>query len=615
MGQTTIKSTALDFTAIKNNLKVFLSQQDEFTDYNFEASGLSSVLDVLAYNTHYNGLIANFALNESYLGTAQLRSSLVSLAEGIGYIPDSMNASQGIINLSLNLESLTNRPTVVTLASGVKFDAVVDGTSYVFQTQEEIKARDNGSGSYSFTTADNIADIKVFEGTSTTKTFNITAQTENAAYIIPDEKIDIDTAIVRSFETSSSTAFVTFTDLRKATSLTSSSTVYILKETPKGQYELTFGNKTVLGRSPVAGNKVTVEYLSVSGADANGAKVFTPQSQVTVNDQNFALQVSTVSNSFGGSEKETIESIRTTAPFQYATQNRAVTAEDYATLVQRNFGSLLSDISSFGGEDALEPEFGVIFLSLLFSNAIENDTISGEAIKQATKDSIVNLFKDLSVASFDIKFTDPIISFIETNVFFQFNPNLTTLTENTIKNNVQNTVAQYFADNTGKFKQSFRRSNLLTLIDALSPAILSSRMEVKVQRRFTPTLTAIQNHTLRYPQNIADTDDVNFRVTSTPFSFSGKTCIVRNRLNSNILEVFDTVNTEVIVDNIGSYTTDTVSIVGLQVDAIPSGDTFIKVSVVPENQSFVTPLRQDVLNHDVSNSLVEVVEVSTDVLN
>ena len=210
-----------------------------------------------------------------------------------------------------------------------------------------------------------------------------------------------------------------------------------------------------------------------------------------------------------------------------------VTAEDYATLVQRNFGSLLNDISSFGGEDALEPEFGVIFLSLLFSNAIENDTISGETIKQATKDSITNLFKDLSVASFDIKYTDPVISFIETNVFFQFNPNLTTLTENTIKNNVQNTVAQYFTDNTGKFKQSFRRSNLLTLIDAVSPAILSSRMEVKMQRRFTPTLTAIQNHTLRYPQSIARADDENFRVTSTPFTFNGKTCIVRNRLSSN----------------------------------------------------------------------------------
>ena len=180
---------------------------------------------------------------------------------------------------------------------------------------------------------------------------------------------------------------------------------------------------------------------------------------------------------------------------------------------------------------------------------------------------------------------------------------------------MQNTIAQYFADNTGKFKESFRRSNLLTLIDAVSPAILSSRLDVKMQRRFTPTLTAIQNHTLRYPQNIARADDENFRVTSTPFTFNGKTCIIRNRLSSNILEVFDTVNTEVEVDNVGSYAEDIVSIVGLQIDAIPSGDSFIKVSIVPDNQSFVTPLRQDVLNHDIGKSLVEVVEVDTNVLN
>ena len=180
---------------------------------------------------------------------------------------------------------------------------------------------------------------------------------------------------------------------------------------------------------------------------------------------------------------------------------------------------------------------------------------------------------------------------------------------------MQNAVTQYFTDNTGKFKQSFRRSNLLTLIDAVSPAILSSRLDVKIQGRFTPTLTAIQNHTIRYPQNIAQADDVNFRVTSTPFTFNGKNCIVRNRLNSTTLEVFDTVNTEVVTDNVGSYANDTVSIVGLQIDAIPSGDTFIKVSVVPDNQSFVTPLRQDVINHDVSKSLVDVVEVDTNVLN
>ena len=148
---TTIKSTSLDFEAIKNNLKTFLAAKDEFADYNFEASGLSNILDVLAYNTHYNGLIANFALNESFLGTAQLRSSIVSLAEGVGYIPDSKTSSVGIVRLSTSLAGVANRPSKIQLASGIKFNATVDDITYVFQTQESISADDDGQGFYEFT--------------------------------------------------------------------------------------------------------------------------------------------------------------------------------------------------------------------------------------------------------------------------------------------------------------------------------------------------------------------------------------------------------------------------------------------------------------------------------
>ena len=612
---TTIQSTALDFTAIKNNLKTSLTQSTEFSDYNFEASGLSNILDVLATNTHFNGLIANFALNESYLGTAQLRSSLVSLAEGIGYVPDSVNASQGIVNLTTSLAGVSDRPNKITISSGFTFNTTVDGVSYTFQTQEDISATDDGNGSYAFQTADGSANIKIFEGTQTTKTFIITGETENFAYIIPDENIDIDTAIVTSFETVASSSGTTYTDLRKATNITESSKIYILKETPKGDFEITFGNGTVLGVSPVAGNKVTVEYLSCKGQEANGAKTFTPENQITVGGVNYTITSTTVSNSFGGSPKETMASIRTTAPFQYATQNRMVTAEDYATLVQRNFGSLLNDISSFGGEDALEPEFGVIFLSLLFSDAVENDETSGETIKQTTKDGIVALAKDLSVASFDVKFTDPVQTFIETTVFFQFNPNLTTLSENAIKNQVQDVITNYFSTNTGKFKQSFRRSNLLTVVDEVSPSILSSRCSVGMQQRITPTLTAISDYTLRMPQAIASPDDVNRILTSTSFTFQNKNCIIRNRLNSNILEVFDTIASAIVVDNVGSYTNDTINLVGLQIDAIPSGEGFVKITATPDNQSFITPFRQDVIKHDLGRSLVSVVEVSTDVLN
>ena len=143
---TTINSTSLDFDAIKNNLKTFLANKDEFSDYNFEASGLSNILDVLAYNTHFNGLTANFALNESFLGTAQLRSSIVSLAEGIGYIPDSKTSAKSVVKLSVSLAGVSGRPSIIQLPSGTKFTSTVDDTTFTFQTQENLTAEENESG-------------------------------------------------------------------------------------------------------------------------------------------------------------------------------------------------------------------------------------------------------------------------------------------------------------------------------------------------------------------------------------------------------------------------------------------------------------------------------------
>ena len=292
-----------------------------------------------------------------------------------------------------------------------------------------------------------------------------------------------------------------------------------------------------------------------------------------------------------------------------------MTADDYATLTKRNFSSLIKDIKSFGGQDALEPEFGVVFLSLLFNDSIENDTVSGDATKQETKDAIVDLLKDLSVASFDIKFIDPIKTFIETTTFFQFNPNLTSESENLLKQNIDNEISSYFSTKTGKFGQSFRRSNLLALIDEVSPAVLSSRMNLKVQQRFTPTLTAVENHSLKFPMDIATADDVNRIVTSSAFNFNNQSCSIRNRLGSTTLELFSNLTQEVIVDNVGSFSGDTVSITGLQVDSIVTGDTFVKVSVVPSNQSFVTPLRENVIEFDAIQSSVTAVEVDSSVIN
>lgn len=604
---TTIKSTNLDFTSIKNNLKTFLAQQNEFADYNFEASGLSNILDVLAYNTHYNGLIANFALNESFLGTAQLRSSLVSLAEGIGYIPKSKTASRAVVTFSINLSSLAERPSTVSLAPGVRFESSIDDITYTFQTRETVTATDDGSGIYRFKTTTGSSNITIYQGTQRTKTFIADAITQDALYIIPDKDLDLDTAIVRVYETPSSVAFATYQNIKDATLINAQTALYVLKEAPNEYYELSFGDGVTFGVTPKAGYKIEVDYLSVAGPAANDGAVFSPITQVQVGSNSYNISAATVTNSLGGDLKETNQSIRTNAPFQYATQNRMVTSDDYSSLVLRNFSTLIKDIKSFGGEDALKPEFGAVYMSIVFEDDVPAST------QATTKNSIQDLVDQLSVVSFRLRFVDPVTTFIETNTYFQFNPKLTTLSLNSITDSVNTVVRDYFTTSTGKFGQAYRRSNLLTLIDQVSPAVLSSRMEVKMQQRVIPRLDAQNDFNLRFPTSLAAPDDEIFTVNSTAFNIDGRACKIRNKLNSNKLQVVTLDGSSVVVDNVGSYdaANGRLSLVGWQPNSIIGGVNYIKISVLPANQSAIAPVREDILQFDEDPSFASAVTVTS----
>jgi len=604
---TTIKSTNLDFTSIKNNLKTFLAQQDEFADYNFEASGLSNILDVLAYNTHYNGLIANFALNESFLGTAQLRSSLVSLSEGIGYIPKSRTASRAAITFSINLTSLAERPSTVSLAPGITFESSIDDITYTFQTRETVTATDDGSGIYQFKTIGGSSNISIFEGTQKTKTFIADAVSQDSLYIIPDKNMDMDTAIVRVYESPTSVAFTTYQNIKTATLINAQTALYILKESPNEFYELSFGDGITFGITPKAGYKIEMDYLSVSGPDANDGALFTPVSQVNVGGTGYTITAQTVTNSIGGDIKETNQSIRTNAPFQYATQNRMVTADDYSSLVLRNFSTLIKDIKSFGGENALNPEFGAVYMSIVF----EDDVLA--STQTTTKSSIQELVDQLAVVSFRLRFLDPVTTFIEANTFFQFNPKLTTLSLNGITDSVNTVVREYFSGNIGKFGQAFRRSNLLTLIDEVSPAVLSSRMDVKMQQRITPRLDAQNDFNLRFPTAIAAADDVNFIIDSSAFNIDNRSAKIRNKLNSNKLQIVTLDGSTVIVDNIGSFNpaNGTVSLVGFKPSSVIGGVNYIKLKAVPANPSAIAPVREDILQFDEDPSFASAVIVES----
>lgn len=588
-----IQSSALDFDTIKAALKTKLQASSQFSDYDFEASGLSNILDVLAYNTHLNGLIANVAINETFLNSAQLRSSVVSHAETIGYYPHSKTAAHATITLSVSTSDTVT--TNATLPANTTFTGVIGETSYSFQTLEALSATNDGTGNFSFITSAGSSNITLFEGTQKTKTFIVGDTTEEQIYVIPDTELDKTTLRVNVFDTTTSSSFTTYANIEDTIRISTDSTIFIIRETPNGYFELIFGEGNVLGQSPSAGNKVVVSYLASNGEDANAISTFTADNDITIGGTDYALSVTTVASSSGGDDKESLTSIKRNAPLVFASQQRLVTAEDYKAIIGQRFNQVIEDVVSWGGEDNIPAIYGRVYVSLKFYDN------TAESVITNTKNTIQNQISDnLAIMSIDTVFADPVDAFLELSVSFDFDPELTNLTVDTVQNNINALMATFASDNLGKFNKVFRQSNLITEIDALSPAILNSSMAVKIQRRFTPTLNTSLDYEVQFPVALAGIDDDTRTVHSSEFTFEGQTCIIRNALNNTKLEILDVANNVVLVDNIGSYnpTTGVVNINAFTPTAI-SGDA-IKVSATPANQQTIRPLRNFILNLDTT---------------
>ena len=591
---TTIKSTGLDFNNIRANLKTAFAQNPEFADYNFEASGLSAILDVLAYNTHYNALTANYALNESFLTTAQLRSSVVGLASSIGYIPGSRKSSSCLLQLSVTDIA---GPTSKTLPANTKFTSSVDGTSYTFQTLESYTGIKDGSGVYQFKTSAGSTSIPVFEGVEKTKTFLVGEKDERQVYVIPDTTMDTSTAVVEVYETASSSTFETYTPLSQAINVDATTTHFSIYESPNGFYELNFGDGISFGKSPEPGEKVVVMYLSNKGAAANNGTVFSPSSTITINSVSYPLNTVTVTESTGGAPKQTIESIRQLAPIAFAAQKRLVTSLDYKAMIETNFAQV-KNAAVWSGDQNVPIDYGAIYISLNF------ETGTSDTVKQTVKDAIVgNYTNNLSVMSMTTKFADPVDVFMEVNVQFQFDPALTGKTLGAMETEIYQFVQSYFATNVENFDAVFRKSNMLTEIDALDASILNSSVTVKPSLRQDITINALNTFTLNYPVKIAPPDDVNHRVTSTTFEFKGVTATIKNRLSSTILEIQD-LDGNVILDNVGEYNASagTISINAFEPSQITTGQSYLIFSIVPEQDSVVKPLRNYILKLDTAKS-------------
>ena len=594
---TTIKSTDLDFQNIKTGLKNYFKSKSQFNTYDFEADGLNNILDVLAYNSHVNGLTANFALNEAFLNTAQLRSSVVSHAETLGYEVRSRTTSYAIININTNLAGVPSRPAQLQLPKGWTFTSAVNGVNYTFRTLENYFAKDNGSGFYQFSTADGSIDIPVYEGIEKTKTFLSGEVDERQIFVIPDETIDTATASVQVFDTASSSNYITYIPLARAVTIDETSTVFTIREAPNGFYELNFGDGLSFGTKPEAGNKVVVTYLSSAGPAANTADVFTSNSSLNVDGVSYGVNIVTSAESTAGANKQSIESVRYLAPIAYASQKRLVTSLDYKGTILSNYTDVV-DANVWSGDQNVPIDYGSVYVSLNFAPG------TSTIIKDNVKNSIVNNFGDrLGVVSINTKFTDPTDVYLEITTEFDFDPALSGFTATTTENTINTFVQNYFSDNLATFNAVFRRSNLLTEIDAIDQAILSSKMDVKTQMRITPSPGTLETFNLYYPTRLAGPDDVNLVVKSSAFTYNGVVATIQNILNSTRLHIVDTDGNE-LLDNVGQYNPSdgSINIVGLKIDSFIGAFQFLKISVTPENQSVVRPLRNYILRLDRSET-------------
>jgi len=591
---TKLEISQLDFDGIKDNLKTFLSQQDEFTDYDFEGSGMNVLLDVLAYNTHYLGYNANMLANEMYLDSADQRSSVVSLAKQVGYTPKSASSSKATIDVLVNNGSGAS----ITMSRGTKFTTTVDGTNYSFVNNADVSVSPI-DGVYKF------SNLDIYEGTYLNYKYTANTSDTDQRFIIPNDFVDTTTLTVKVQESSSDSTTNTYKLSTGITGIDSTSKVYFLQEVENGRYEVYFGDD-VIGQSIKDGNIVILDYITCNLDEPNGASSFTLSGTVG----GFAnVTITTLNNASNGSSPETIKSIKYNAPRDYSAQDRAVTAEDYKVLVKSLYANAQS-VQVYGGEDAAIPDYGKVYISIKAK--------SGSNLTIATKVSLVASLKSYAVASVIPVIIDPETTFITLETTFKFDSNQTTKDISTIETNVINAISSYNTDTLENFTGMFRYSAVTKTIDEAETSILSNITKVKMYKFITPTLNSGLKYTLSfnnafYNPHSGHNSSAGGVVSSTGFKISGDDTnehFLDDDGAGNVRVYYLSGTTRIYTNSTYGtidYTAGEIILTSSNITSISNVDgaasTQIRVTVLPDSNDIV-PVRNQVLSIDTANSTV-----------
>ena len=596
MSQHKLEISELDFENIKASLRRFLSNQNEFKDYDFEGSSLSILLDLLSYNTHYLAYNANFVANEMFLDTAELRSSVASLAKLVGYTPNSARAPIADLRLVINDGS----GSTISVPAGTKFTTTIDDVSYSFVSIDN-KTITPVDGVYT------LQSLNVYEGTYVNYNYTVDTADVDQRFLIPSDRVDTTTLKVSIQNSVSDTTTNTFTKATSITELDSTSKVYFLQEAEDGQYEIYFGDG-VIGQALTDGNIITISYVVTNKTEANGASSFSISGSIS-GFTNITITVN--SDAQGGSEPEAISSIKQNVPNFYAAQDRAVTVEDYKVKVKELYANTQA-VSAWGGEDNDTPFYGRVYISIL--------PATGSNLTDTTKTSLVTQLKKYSVASVTPVIVDPETTYILLTTTVKYDEQATTKSSDTLKSDVTTTITNYNLNTLQKFDSMFRHSKLIGLIDDTDNSILSNVTTIKFRKSFVPTLGSSTKYTISfnnafYNPHTGHRANAGGILQSSGFKIDGDATNIwfldddgsgnvrRYRLVGSV-RTYAAQNQGTINYSTGQIVINSLNIASIE-NIRSAASTVIELTVEP-NSNDIVPVRNQVLEIDVANSTINV---------
>ena len=606
-----VNFTDLDFDQIKTSLTDYLRENSDFTDYDFEGSNLSNIIDVLAYNTYISSYNANMLSNEIFIDSATLRENVVALARNIGYTPRSRTCAKAIISFFVDTTGFTTKPVTLTLRKGI-----VATSASVF-----------GSESYSFSLPSDITvpvidgiatfnNITIYEGTFLTSNFTVSSANPAppSRYTLDNANIDTSTLEVTVRETQSSTSSKKYVFSDTLIEVTSSSRVYFVQEVEDQRYELIFGDG-VFGEELKAQNYIEVSYITSAGEDANGVSSFNFNGRLVDNNNNLISTgisiLSTVNESVGGKSIESVDSIKRFAPKIYSTFNRAVTAGDYEALIPKIYPETES-VSAFGGEELNPPQYGKVFITI--------KPFYGPYVPDSIKNNLNTLLRKYSVAGIITEILDLKYLYVEAHVNAYYNPNLAASSD-AVKTVVSNNINSY-ADSSemNKYGAKFKYSKFQTVVDNSNDSITSNITKIEIRRNLKPALNQNAEYELCFGNSFYIKNNNGYNIKSSGFNVSGiaETVYLSDLPNEEgtignlfLFTLASRNNPRIVSTNVGTVDYDKGEVL---INPININNTSKEVQNIPIIEISACPQSNDViglqdlyLQLDVSNSTVDMI--------